>query len=431
MGPTPVASTWDATSVLTVHLVLLVGVPSVLVFAPLGGAGSPAQIIGLLMLGIWGYLQVQNPVSAPHPAQPVRAVFVAFVLCVAASFVLLTARPVTSEESSLAMLGFVGVLGWAGVLLMAHDGIGSLDRLEVYLRRLAAAGGLLALLGIAQFITGRVFVDPDWFPGLSLNAQQTLGNLNQRSGFNRAAGTAVHPIEFGAVLAMTLPIALTFGLFDRSRGVLARWWPVAALSLAVVTAVSRSGYVAVVVSLLVLAPSWTPAIRRWGLVVGAGFLGLVAVAIPGMLGTMVGLFTAIGSDSSANSRVDSYPIALEFIGRAPVLGRGFGTFSTSYRILDNAYLGLAIELGLVGLATFVVLVVVGFVTALSARRHLEDPLQRALAQALAASLSAGAVGLLFYDGLGFPMAAVLLFCILGLCGAIRRLAVRSELDAAA
>ena len=50
----------------------------------------------------------------------------------------------------------------------------------------------------------------------------------------------------------------------------------------------------------------------------------------------------------------SYAIAGEFIGRAPIFGRGFSTFLPSYRILDNQYLGLLIETGIVGLVAFLV-----------------------------------------------------------------------------
>ena len=48
----------------------------------------------------------------------------------------------------------------------------------------------------------------------------------------------------------------------------------------------------------------------------------VFVAVPGMLGSVVKLFTGIGDDRSALSRTDSYPLAWEFIGRAPMSAAG-------------------------------------------------------------------------------------------------------------
>ena len=51
-----------------------------------------------------------------------------------------------------------------------------------------------------------------------------------REGLTRPAGTTIHPIEFGAVLTMILPIALHYALHDKYRSKLARWFPVAAIA---------------------------------------------------------------------------------------------------------------------------------------------------------------------------------------------------------
>jgi O-antigen ligase len=110
------------------------------------------------------------------------------------------------------------------------------------------------------------------------------------------------------------------------------------------------------------------------------------------------------------------------MSRYPVFGKGFGTFLPNYRILDNAYLLLAIELGVIGLAAFLALLWASAWSASRARRLFADPLDRALAQSLLASMVAGAVLLAFFDGLSFPISSGMFFLVIGLCSGALRLA---------
>ena len=80
-----------------------------------------------------------------------------------------------------------------------------------------------------------------------------------------------------------------------------------------------------------------------------------------MLGSILGLFTGIGDDSSAQSRIDSYSVAASYIVNSPFVGRGFGTFLPRYRIFDNQYLQSAVEIGLVGIVVLLGLLISGVV----------------------------------------------------------------------
>jgi O-antigen ligase len=157
-----------------------------------------------------------------------------------------------------------------------------------------------------------------------------------------------------------------------------------------------------------------------------GGLCATFVLVPGMLGTLLGLFTGIGADDSAASRTSSYTLAGEFIGRAPLFGRGFATFLPAYRILDNQFLGTTIELGLVGVTALIVLFLTGILTAAAVRRRSEDPTTKLLAQALMACLAAGASSYAFFDAFSFPMVACLTFLTLGMIGGLRRLSMMSQ-----
>lgn len=410
----------DVVFLLSGYLLLLLAIPSRLTVAPLGAAGSPAQLVGLLALGWWIFFQVQRTTPETPGARPVRRMYVVTACAFFASYIAAMTRAIDGTESSSADLAMVATAAWGGILLLANDGISSWARMYVLLRRLAMVGGAIATLGIVQFATGDAIVDKIAIPGLRANLG--LSGLALRNGFNRPAGTALHPIEFGAVISMILPIALTLALRDQHRSVIRRWYPVAAIAMATVLSISRSALLASLIALIVLAVSWDRTRRIIGAVALIGFGGIVFLTVPGLLGSLLGLFTGIGGDSSAQSRSGSYEIAAEFIGRAPIFGRGLFTFLPRYRILDNQYLGLMIDVGIVGLVSFLGLIVAGIWCARAVRMSSQDARTREVGQSLVASIVAGAVGLALFDGFSFPMAAGLFFLLLGVAGAMWRLA---------
>ena len=410
----------DAVSVLTVYLILLLWLPSRLGFAPLGGAGSPANIVGALCLGWWVYTQAQRiePTRSGH--QPVRFAYFALATSILISYVFAMTRAIEDPEANTALLGILGFFSLGGVLLLANDGITSYERLIVLLRRVVLAGAVLGALGIIQFITGDTWVDRISIPGLTAN--QALGGVSSRSGFNRPPGTAVHAIEFGVVLTMILPVALNLALTDGPRSRLRRWTPSGLIVLASILSISRSAIVGLVVGLLVVAIRWPREARRAAFIITPVFALVLFVTTPGILGTLLGLFTGVGDDSSVESRTDSYPLAFEFIGRSPLFGRGYATFLPSYRILDNQYLLLAVEIGLVGVAAMVVLLGTALVCAGRACRVVEVGRPAQACQALMASVAVATIELALFDMFSFPMAVGVLFLSLGLCGATWRLA---------
>ncbi|MET0931816.1 MAG: O-antigen ligase family protein [Aeromicrobium sp.] len=375
-------------------------------------------MLGLGCLAWWVWDRGRRPHSDGDGFQPVRWAFILMAFAFLASFVAAMVRPIDSAEFSSAQLGMVLVAGWGGVLLVAHDGIPSTERLHVLLRRVVAAGGAMATLGIAQFVTGDPLVDGISIPGLTSNHNQFA--ITQREGFTRPPGMATHPIEYGAVITMILPLALALAFSDTGRSTLRRWFPVLVLVIAVPLAISRSALLSAVVGCVLIAVSWPSATRRLAAVAATVLAGCIYVLVPGMLGSLLGLFTNIGGDSSALSRTGSYPIAFDFIEKSPLFGRGFATFLPSYRILDNQFLGLLIEVGIVGVASVIGLILTAFICVLRARRHLQDELSRQAAQGLAAAVAAGTASFAVFDGLSFPISAGLFFLMVGLTGAAVR-----------
>ena len=411
---------FDAVSVLTVYLVLLYLVPSNRTFTPLGGAGSPVMIFGLLAGVWWAWQQVsRSESSVDRRPRPVRAALFVLLGVAVVSYILAMLSPRDSVEVNAADLGLLRLLSLASVMLLAGDSIRDRTRFRALLRRLVFAGGLFAALGLVQFITKQSFVDSLVIPGFSTS--QDFSSVQDRSGFARAAATATNPLEYAFVLAMILPIAITLAMGDRDRSAWRRWLPAALILAALAVSGSRSGIVGMLLGLAALFPFWSGKAKIRGLVVAVLGAGLVYVAVPGMIGTIRYLFLNVGQDASTTSRTGSYELATAFIERNPFFGRGFGTFLPQYRILDNQYLLTAIELGALGLIALVALLVVGIVVAL--RTGLSHPpgLDRLLGPALASSILVGGVLTAFSDIFSFRMSAGTLFLVLGICAAYLRL----------
>jgi len=415
---------FDGLTVLTVYLVLLYAVPSNLTITALGSAGRPASLWALAAGVWWCWWQIQRQVPSGLKPQPVRLALFALLAIAALSYATAMLRGLPADETSPADNGMLRLVAWAGILLIAHDGLSNVDALRRFLRRLAWGGAILAALGIVQFFTGNSLIDWISIPGMTSD----LSVLDSRGGFTRASATASQPLEYGVVLCMTFPIAIVLAMEDRARRPLARWIPAALIAVASVLSVSRSELIGLVVGVLVLLPTFS---RRSRLILVSLVLALGAatsVLVPGLLGTIRGLFTGIASDPSTLSRTGSYDLAVELLSRFPVVGKGFGTLLARYHIFDNQYLLLAIELGVLGLLAFLALVITALVSAGLAREHAVAPIDRQLAQALVASALTGAMMMAFFDGLSFPMSAGLLFLVLGLCGGSLRLFSGHPLD---
>lgn len=408
----------DAAVILTAYVWLLWFIPSPMVVQALGSAGSPAGLLGITVFLWWAWFVVRRVEPSDGRLRPVRAAVLAWLLVMVVVYAHAMAGPLPGDEISVADSGLLRLIGFSGIMLLATDGISSLERYTTVLHRLALAAGLVALLGLAQYATGELYVDRIRIPGLVAGTSEwTLGT---RSGFARPSGTSTSPIEYGVVLGMMLPLIIVCAS-GRSR----RRWIYRVLLVAVIASIffsmSRSAYLCAVAGMVVLAVSWDLRKRLRAFAFLAVVSAVIYVSVPGLLGSIRGLFSNAGEDPSIASRTGSYDIAGAFISTSPVVGRGFGTFLPKYWILDNAYLALMIEAGAVGLLALLVLVVTALVSVRRARDTLADDEQRQLAQALLASIAAGACGFAFFDAFAFPQTAGCFFLLIGMAGALRRL----------
>ena len=408
----------DATTMLTLYLTLLWLIPSPMVFSAFGSAGSPANLIGIATFFCWAWFVLRRSEPTYAGFQPVRASMLGWLLIMVAVYAHAMAGPIPGDEISVADNGLLRLIGMAGVVLIATDGISDLARHRVILRRIAVAAGLVALLGLVQYLTGELYVDRIRVPGLTAGTSEW--NLGMRSGFARPSGTSTSPIEYGVLLGMTLPITIVCASAGSRHAWLFRVMLIATI-VSIFFSMSRSAYLCALMGVIVLGMSWDARKRLRALGFLLAVTAVMYVTVPGLLGAIRGLFSNAGQDPSVASRTGSYDIAGEFIANSPIVGRGFGTFLPKYWILDNSYLGLLIEGGLVGLLGLLILVTVGILGARQARESLPESEDRQLAQALQAAIAAGACGLAFFDTFAFPQTAGCFFLLIGLAGAMRRL----------
>ena len=410
----------DAVTLLTVYLFLLMAIPSPLTFSPLGGAGGPDTIFGVVLFVGYLVTLVVPPLALDRGRQPIRVAAVIFGCAVVAAYISANRRVLPSLEQNGADRGVILILGWLGIMLVAADGIPSMERLKTFTRRIVFGATAISILAIIQFFTGLNASNYIKIPGLS--TQIVFTDLLTRNNLNRPSATAIDPIELACVLAICLPIALHWARFAPPGQAKRRWLQAALIGIALPMTISRTAIIALVVIALVILPVWPTRVRRiaYG-VIAVGVVGMYAT-IPGLIGEFRSLFGEVGTDTSSTSRTNAFSSAVPFVSQHPWFGRGFGTFlPATYFFTDDQYLLSLIEIGIVGLLCLLGLFITGWMTARNARRLSVDPETRHLAQCLAASVAVPTVTFATFDALSFPMAASLTFLILGCIGALWRL----------
>ena len=422
---------WDGASLLVLLVAMNVLVPSAYALSAIGGVATPANLLGMLALVWWFNARLLGGSDVATGPQPVRVAVKIFGLAVVLSYIAAASRPLSADEVTAADRGILDLLTWVGVALVAVDGIRNRQRLDAVLKAVAAGGAFVGGIAFLQFFAG---LDPAAalkLPGLSL--VRVITSVDIRSGYRRVAGTAVHPIEFGVVMAMTLPIALHYAFYATTKWA-KRWhWACAGLiGIGLPLSLSRTAILGVTVVGLMLFFTWSWKRRGRALVVLVVFVNGLQFVVPGLFGTLRSLFLNLGNDPSVSGRTSDYALVGDLVISNPVFGRGFRTFipekfilhtgeGGGTLILDNQYLGTLIEMGLFGLLSLLFLFVVVLFCTRSIRRRSDDPSTRDLAQSVAAAVMVAMLSFATFDGLSFPMATILLFLLVGCAGALRRM----------
>lgn len=418
-GESVAAPVWGgAATALVIYLVLLLALPQQLIVGPLGFAGSPATIWGLVCFLAWVWFHVNRVQPAASEPRAVRWAALLFLAAVLVSYTHAMTYPMAGDEVSVADAGVLRTVSWLGVMLLAAEGLRDREAWWRALDWLVGLCAVLALVGLVQALTGEVWVDRISIPGLTVNAPIAL--TDAREGHARPIGTATHAIEFGQVLTMAVLVGAGIALV---RGTTMHRVAVGLCGATSLLIVSRSAVVSIAVGCLVLAPVLSRRQRVIGALAAVATLVGAFMLRPGLLGTLGRMFTGIEGDASARSRTDSYDYAFHAFAANPWVGKGFATFLPKYRILDNQWLLSAIELGIVGVLCFALLMAAVVRSGFRAEALLGAGEDRVLTRACVGAVLAVCVGMLFYDGFAFPQATGMLFVVSGLAAASLRLSL--------
>lgn len=393
------------------------------------GGGAAATGLLVLMAGQWidplAALILALPLPALYadgamriaPAAPVTALLVAawFLGWPARDGSIRTARlPTLHLLLLMVALVLAGLVSqYRGLALREIANLGLLFLLlavatDLIARKPKRVSALVAaIVGVAS-VTGALAV---------LESLMILpGRFPQPGGFNRAALGFGQPNGLGMFLALSIPFAVYVRRVSRGRAErIAATLALAAMAAGLFATLSRGSWLSVLAGagLLPLAGRWRFTLRIWG---GALLLGVLGDIVTG--GVIREAVFALPRDWSVAQRAALMLAGIQIFLQAPVLGVGPGGFAPELERIGavvpqvwdlqltphNAYIQMAAETGLVGLAAFVALLLALVWRALRLARSPAEPSRRALhvavLWALGISLAEGFVEWPFSHGQG-------------------------------
>ena len=348
----------------------LVGVITLLPFAavPLNIGFKPTflDLVALALFGVWlleratGKLGrfINTPLTLP------ALVFLALTL---ASFIAgLGNAPLTQTIAR----HFVEIVLSILLYFLITDSVRDAERLRRVTRYLIIGGILAALSAIILYLL------PDQ-TSLELLSRLKVFGYPEGPGVlryvnddplqpQRATGTAIDPNTLGGLLIMTLTLAAP-QLFAR-RPVIPRGWLAIGLglmALALLFSFSRGSFVGAGVAIFMLG------VVRYRKLLVIVILALALILIlPQTQSYVTRFFEGVQQqDLSTQMRLGEYTDALKLIQRYPLFGVGFtgSPDIDTYLSVASLYLTIAGEMGLIGLAAFLGVMLVLFVSAWRAR----------------------------------------------------------------
>ena len=383
------------------------------------GGMTPAQVavLGALVVVTAGAAFCRDKIDRVPTAA-------AFVLIALALSSLITYASVCARGASSVQLLYIDhalfaqVLGIALVLLIVIL-IRTPRAVILTLRGVVVAGAISAFYAVLQTFGGIDLAPDVRIPVLLKADTATLVTDLMRAGTVRPQGASGHPLELSAILTILTPIADGVTLHARARH--ERWIPWALACMLIMggalTTVSRSAVVGMVIAIAVFACAW-PVKRTLVVVVStvaAVFLAL-QLRIP-MINQLYQVVTGGSDDNSFGSRTFGQDYVWRHFTDHLWFGQGMGTYDVRFQpVLDNEYLGRLMERGVVGLVSFVALLVVGIAAAAIATRRALREGDRAsvdLYASLAASLAALATISTILDISGFLQISTLMYVLIG------------------
>jgi O-antigen ligase len=243
-----------------------------------------------------------------------------------------------------------------------------------------------------------------------------------RNGVPRPAGMAANPLELAAVMALGLPFAV-YLLFSSASPKARLWYLTCSvlISITLVLSISRTGILAAAAILVVavVANASRPRLVVSGLAAVAALGAVVALLVPASVDATIRQFGKDGNeDASLATRLQDYEELNNLLGPHAWVGRGPNAVETYAArdggglVLDNQYLLLIAETGVIGLTALILLLASTGATA--ARRAREPTNERGLWVAAVGAVAAFTVMSATFDIVRFAQATSLFMVVVGL-----------------
>jgi len=387
---------------------------------------EPYRLVVILMATGWAISLLVAP-SVQTRRTGFRAPLVVFTFAALGSIITNPGLVNTVETHVVKQLSYFG--SFVIVLCLIVSVVRTHEQVDAMVKVLVGCGSVVAFFALIQAKTGYNIFDhlTSFVPFLR---EGYVPVTPERGGRLRAYASAQHAIELGAILIMLVPLAGYLALRTSRK----RWTILGALllmgALATLSRTTMLMFIVIIVTFLILRPRQTR--RLWPALLP--LLVAVHIALPGTIGTIKESFFPQGGlikEQSSNpgykgsGRLADVGPALSNLARNPLLGQGFGTRitdgpDTNAPILDDQWLGILVETGIIGLVAWIWV----FTRALrrfgaAARRDHGD--RGWLLAALTSSIAAYMAGMLTFDAFTFTQVTLVLFILVALAAASERL----------
>jgi O-antigen ligase len=296
--------------------------------------------------------------------------------------------------------------------------IPDINALRLAYDMLAVAAVACGILAVHEYFTGSNVVATLIAPQVSAEEDFFLWYLMQNNKSiqpYRVYSFFTQPLEFSAFMIMILPYTiLSFVTQTRTSVRLVYGTATAIIFAGFVVTFSRGPTLALLVTLLLLSVMEKP-LRRWATITAIGFIAVLTLASPWIF--TEGMLERIQGSKNVSLRFRLWENGLEIFKDNPIFGIGYGSYPTQHvgtirdnqigpmyeypwqqiervTTMENIYVTLAAETGLLGLSAFVLLIAVYFSIIRKVIR--ETPLGQARTLALA---SFGGVSAYLLSGL--------------------------------
>jgi len=392
-------------------------------------------IIGFITLFAWILALAFN--WKKYKVQP-NALSIPLVLFVFA--MLLSLPHAVAFSRAIEVLFFILFTMALGVL--AVNMVYSKETLKKTLLVLFASSFLVGIFGLFQF-GGDV---------VGLPASITLLKAGYGSavfGFPRIQAFSMEPLYFANFLLIPIGIALAL-FFNKVDIPIKRWWLEVLLILLLINfvlTVSRGGYVGLLGTFLVIGLLLFKRVFTWKNIL----IGVVTISVVGYgvlfalnkgqtraVGEFIGHVTLqdlfSGKGESVEGRLKTFRHALNAWRESPIFGNGIGNYGpwakhyppttpvTGWDIVNNQYIELMAETGIVGLAAYAILVIVLIIRTFIAYKYAHDPFLKAVLVGLLAAL----IGILIQYNFLSTLYIIHIWVTIGLLIAVQSIILKSK-----